>query len=559
MKPFDPRLLRTVPAARRPVGVLAATGVLTGVATIATAFALSAVVVAVVERGDLTRPALWLLVLFAFRAVLAATTEWVGAWAGVSVSSALRAGLLRTWGARDADSRPDPGTAVSLATAGASAVEPYAARYLPTLVHAAVVPALAIGTLVVVDWPSALVVALTLPLLPVFAALIGRATEDSTERRWAALAALSGHFLDVVRGLPTLVTYDRARRQVETVRAVSDRHRRATMETLKIAFLSSAALELLATISVAIVAVTVGLRLSHGSMALGAGLVAILLAPEAYWPVRRVGAEYHSAADGAVALDAILAELDHPSPPPNAAFDAERAVRTLSSRSNAAFGAGESGRLGGEVRLDGVTYAYAGSPVPVIRDLTLAAGPGLTVVTGPSGAGKSTVLDLVAGLRRPASGTATAPAAHYVTQRPFLATGSVREALTIGHPATDEQLWEALRAIGVDGVVASLPSGLSADLGDDGFGLSAGQRQRLALARAWLAPETVLLLDEPTAHLDPEGAAHVAHVVAELAERRTVIAVTHRDELLAYADQHVEVRRPAASGSSAHDVEEAVR
>ena len=544
MKPFDPRLLRAVPAARRPVGVLAATGVLTGVATIATAFALSAVVVAVVERGDLTQPLVWLLALFVARAALAATTEWVGAWAGVSVSSALRASLLRAWGARDADSRPDPGTAVSLATSGAAAVEPYAARYLPTLVHAAVVPALAVGTLVVVDWPSALVVVLTLPLLPLFAALIGRATEESTQRRWSALAALSGHFLDVVRGLPTLVTYGRARRQVETVRAVSDRHRRATMETLRIAFLSSAALELLATISVAIVAVTVGLRLSHGSMALGAGLVAILLAPEAYWPVRRVGAEYHSAADGAIALDAILAELDHAQP-------SSPSPATLSSP-NAAFG------VGGEVRLERVTYAYAGSTVPVTRDLSLVAGPGLTVVTGPSGGGKSTLLDLVAGLRVPTAGTVAAPRAHYVTQRPFLATGSVREALTIGHPATDEQLWESLRAVGVDGVVASLPGGLSADLGDDGFGLSAGQRQRLALARAWLAPETVLLLDEPTAHLDPDGAAHLAQVVADLAERRVVIAVTHRDELLAHADQHVVVRRPDAAGSPL-DTEESVR
>ncbi|MFM6848804.1 MAG: thiol reductant ABC exporter subunit CydD [Terrabacter sp.] len=551
MKPFDPRLLRTVPAARRPVGVLAATGVLTGVATIATAFALSAVVVAVVERGDLTGPIVWLLALFVARAVLAATTEWVAAWVGVSVSSALRAGLLRAWGARDADSRPDPGAAVSLATSGSAAVEPYAARYLPTLVHAAVVPALAVCTLVVVDWPSALVVALTLPLLPLFAALIGRATEESTQRRWVALAALSGHFLDVVRGLPTLVTYGRARRQVETVRAVSDRHRQATMETLKIAFLSSAALELLATISVAIVAVTVGLRLSHGSMALGAGLVAILLAPEAYWPVRRVGAEYHSAADGAVALDAILAELDHPQPSPPAS----------GSPSDAAFGAGGEvpGAPTGEVRLERVIYAYAGSTVPVLRDLSVVAGPGLTVVTGPSGAGKSTLLDLVAGLRVPVSGTVTAPSAHYVTQRPFLATGSVRETLTIGHPAADEQLWESLRTVGLDGVVASLPGGLSAGLGDDGFGLSAGQRQRLALARAWLAPETVLLLDEPTAHLDPDGAAQVARVVADLAERRVVIAVTHRDELLAYADQHVEVRRRETAGPPVGDPEEALR
>ena len=530
MKPFDPRLLRAVPAARRPVAVLAATGIATGVATIATAFALSAVVVAVVDGSTLGTALGWLLALFGVRAVLAAVTERVAAWSGVSVSSALRAALLRQWGSTDADSRLEPGAAVSLATAGTAAVEPYAARYLPTLVTAAVVPVLAIGTLVVVDWPSAVVVVLTLPLLPVFAALIGKATAASTERRWTALAALSGHFLDVVRGLPTLVTYGRARRQAATVREVSDRHRRATMETLRIAFLSSAALELLATISVAIVAVTVGLRLSTGSMALGPGLVAILLAPEAYWPVRRVGAEYHAAADGAVALDAILAQLE-PSP-------ATSSPATSSPDAASGHEAGAAARVG-EVRLTGVGYAYAGSPVPVVRDLDLVAGPGLTVVTGPSGVGKSTLLDLVAGLRRPTSGTIEAPASHYVTQRPFLATGSVRAALTIGHPATDDQLWEALRAVEVDGVVAALPGGLSADLGDDGFGLSAGQRQRLALARAWLAPETVLLLDEPTAHLDPEGAEQVAALVAELAERRVVLAVTHRDELLAHADHHV--------------------
>jgi len=531
VKPFDPRLLRAVPAARRPVGVLAVTGIASGVTTIATAFALSAVVVAVVEGTDLASPLTWLLGLFVVRALLAATTERVAAWAGVSVSSALRAALLRRWGTVDADARLEPGAAVSLATAGTAAVEPYAARFLPTLVTAAVVPVLAIATLVVVDWRSALVVALTLPLLPVFAALIGKATAESTERRWAALASLSGHFLDVVRGLPTLVTYGRAHRQAVTVREVSDRHRRATMETLRIAFLSSAALELLATISVAIVAVTVGLRLSHGSMALGAGLVAILLAPEAYWPVRRVGAEYHAAADGAVALDAILGQLD---PVP----DAPGSPSTTAPIPELGGVVPARGRVG-EVRVAGLTYAYAGSSAPVVRDLDLVAGPGLTVVTGPSGIGKSTLLDLLAGLRRPGAGTVEAPPSHYVTQRPFLSTGSVRQALTIGHPATDDQLWEALRAVGVDGVVAALPGGLAADLGDDGFGLSAGQRQRLALARAWLAPETLLLLDEPTAHLDPAGAEHVAALVAELAERRVVVAVTHRDELLAHADHHL--------------------
>ncbi|GAB3051007.1 thiol reductant ABC exporter subunit CydD [Intrasporangium mesophilum] len=561
MKPFDPRLLRAVPAARRPVAVLAVMGVVSGLTTIATAFALSAVVVAVVDGSDLIKPLGWLVGLFAVRALLAAGNEWVSAWAGVSVSSALRAALLRRWGTLDADSRLEPGAAISLATAGTAAVEPYAARFLPTLVTASVVPVLAVATLFVVDWPSAVVVVLTLPLLPVFAALIGKATAESTERRWSALASLSGHFLDVVRGLPTLVTYGRARRQVETVSTVSERHRRATMDTLRIAFLSSAALELLATISVAIVAVIVGLRLSHGSMTLGAGLVAILLAPEAFWPVRRVGAEFHAAADGAVALDEILAQLEPLAPrsaPARAAAPGGRCLPPLRSLVPPTQSVGPSSlryvqatpaprlyatstpapRLG-EVRVQGLTYAYSAGLAPVVRDLDLVAGPGLTVVTGPSGAGKTTLLDLLAGLRRPTSGVVESPPAHYVTQRPFLAAGSVRDALTIGHLATDDQLWEALRAVEVDGTVAALPGGLSASLGDDGFGLSAGQRQRLALARAWLAPETVLLLDEPTAHLDPEGAERIALVIAELAERRVVIAVTHRPELLAHADHHL--------------------
>ncbi|ADU46776.1 thiol reductant ABC exporter subunit CydD [Intrasporangium calvum] len=523
MRPFDPRLLHVVPAARRPVAALAAIGIATGVTTIATAFALTGVVVAVVDDRPVAAPATWLGILFAIRAVLAWATEVVAAWAGVSVSTALRSALVRRWGAGPAaaGSAPvDQATALSLATSGASAVEPYAARYLPTLVTAAVVPVVAVLALAVVDWPSALIVVLTVPLLPLFAALIGRATEDSTQRRWAALASLSGHFLDVVRGLPTLVGYGRGRRQVEVVREVSERHRRATMETLRIAFLSSAALELLATISVALVAVTVGLRLSYGSMDLTPALAAILLAPEAYWPIRRVGQEFHAAADGATALDDILGALaDPPSPSPTGAPFAR-------------------------VDLRDVSYTYAAGLAPVIRDLDLVVGSGLYAITGPSGVGKTTLLDLIAGLKAASSGSLTAPPSHYVTQRPFLAAGSIRANLTLADDAernarSDDALWQALRTVGLDGVVAGLPEGLSTRLGDDGFGLSAGQRQRLALARAWLAPEPLLLLDEPTAHLDPEVADTVNALIVELAERRIVVVVTHRPELVAVADEHL--------------------
>ena len=298
------------------------------------------------------------------------------------------------------------------------------------------------------------------------------------------------------------------------------------MATLRLAFLSSAALELLATICVAIVAVTVGLRLSHGGLDLGTALVAILLAPEAYWPVRRVGAEFHSAADGAEALALLTAQLDSPEAP-------------------TATGAAEPTLA--RVVAEGLTYTHPGATHPVIDGLDLTAGVGLTVVTGPSGVGKSTLLELLAGLRAPAHGSVVAPRTHLVTQRPFLTPGSVRANLTLGtDPQTStEALWAALRRVGLDGPVAALPSGLDSTLGDDGRGLSAGQRARLVLARALLGDATVVLLDEPTAHLDPASVATVHEVVTELAERRCVMVVTHRSELVALADQHLHLR-PAA-------------
>jgi len=524
MRPFDPRLLRAAPAARRPVAVLAVVGVLQGVATIGLAVALTALVVAVVEGMPLRPPALWLAGLFVARAGLSWVSEKVAAWAGVEVTAQLREALLARWMASPAERRPDPDRAVTLAAQGAASVEPYAARFLPALVAGAVVPSLALATLVWVDWISALIVVLTLPLLPFFAALIGKTTQADTEKRWAALSSLSGHFLDVVRGLPTLVTYGRAQRQVEVIGEVSQQHRRATMATLKLAFMSSAALELLASISVAIVAVSVGIRLTHGSMTLQAGLLAILLAPEAYWPVRRVGAEFHAAADGAEAIDGILAELA----PATASPEAPRPGDELG------------------VVLDGIHYTYPGAEEAVLAGVTLDAGPGLTAITGPSGVGKSTLLELAAGLRTPTAGTVRAGRAHLVTQRPFLPAGTLREALALGNDADDQALWDALRLVGLEGFVAGLPLALATPLGDDGFGLSAGQRARIALARATLSTAPVLLVDEPTAHLDVAAATLVHDVLSDLGERRTVIAVTHRPELVARADRHVALTRDGA-------------
>ena len=527
MAPFDLRLLRLVPQTRRPVAALGALGVIGGLATLAGAFALTTLVVAVVRGEPILVPALVTLGVFGVRGLLAALSERVAAWAGAEVSTQLRDQLLATWLARPAEERPDPTRALTLAAQGTASVEPYVAKYLPTLITAAVVPPLAILTLLVLDWPAALVVVLTLPLLPLFAALIGMSTAEDTQKRWRALSDLSGHFLDVMTGLPTLVGYGRGERQVGSVREVSQRHRRATMRTLRLAFMSSAALELLATISVAIVAVLVGLRLTYGSMDLWVGMLAILLAPEAYWPVRRVGAEFHSAADGAEAVQDILGELALVAP-------ADAAAQTQAK-----------GTEPGEVVVAGLTYTYPGTTRRVLDGLSLRARSGLTAVTGTSGVGKTTLLELVAGLRTPTAGSVSAPATHLVTQRPFFGAPTLRANLGLGNDADDTAMWAALREVGLEGFVAGLPQGLSTTVGDDGFGFSAGQRARLVLARALLSSSSVVLLDEPTAHLDAAATAAVHEAVARIAETRTVVAVTHRPELVALADHHVHLEPPA--------------
>ena len=543
MRPFDPRLLTEVPATRRPVLTLGAIGVVLGLVTIGLAFALTSLVVAVVEGHEVVTPALWLVVLFTLRALLAATSEQVGTWAGMRVSTVLRESLIGTWLERDADSRPETGRAQTLAAQGMTSIEPYVARYLPALVSAAFLPFLAIATLAFVDWPSALIVTLTVPLLPVFAALIGHTTQESTQRRWRSLSALSGHFLDVMRGLPTLASYGRAEAQVETIEAVSLRHRLATMRTLRLAFMSSAALELLASLSVALVAVTVGIRLANGSMPLYTGMLAILLAPEAYWPIRRVGAEFHSAADGAEALSDVLSELAPTTPRPNTPSHRVRQSRPPSRCRSQGPGTG----LG---RPSGVGRGWwSRAWVTATR-----ARPRTSCATCPSTWRRAECRDRARPARasprcwsswqdsgRRAQALSSAPASHLVSQRPFLAPGTVRDNLTLGNDSTDDALWEVLREVGLESTVAALTQGLETRLGDDGFGLSAGQRARLTLARAALSTSPLILLDEPTAHLDVESAALAHNLIRRLAGQRIVVAVSHRPELLALADKNVEV------------------
>lgn len=547
VRPVDPRLLSESPGARSAVLGLGGLGICTGVATIAQALAIAWLVTDLVDRRPLALPLALTVLAFVARAVCSAAGEAWAARAGARISIRLRERLLTGWLTRSADERPDPERALVLAGQGASAIEAYVARFLPALVSAVVLPAFALVTMVVVDPLSALIAVLTVPLLPIFAALIGATTAEDTRRRWGSLSRLSGHFLDVVRGLPTLVNYGRAEAQVETIGRVSRQHAAATMRTLRLAFLSSAAMELLATLSVAIVAVAVGLRLAGGSLDLRTGLAAILLAPEVYWPVRRVGAEFHNSADGAAALAEILDELAAPAVAARMPAAAPPAATTRAAGMSSAGAAYRPGVL-----LRDIGYRYPGRDRCVLDGLSATLpNPGLSVITGPSGAGKSTLLELLAGLRAPTGGELSGTAdRHLLTQRPFLVAATLAENLRLGpaRTATDAQLWESLDAVGLGELIRSRPEGLNLPLGDNGFGLSAGQRARVGLARAILSGANVLLLDEPTAHLDPAGSVAINRLLCELARERAVIVVSHRPELLNWADAHLAI--PAAKAAA---------
>lgn len=539
VKPIDPRLLRHARATRLFLVAVVVLGLAGAALVIAQAMLVAEVVVGGFEDGltasGLRTPLLLLAGVALGRALVSWLTELAAYRAGAAVKSELRRRLLDRAAALGPDwlSGQRTGSLVALATRGIDALDDYFARYLPQLGLAVVVPVAVLARVVTEDWISAAIIVVTLPLIPLFMILIGWATQSRMDRQWRLLSRLSGHFLDVVAGLPTLKVFGRAKAQAESIRTITSQYRRATLRTLRIAFLSSFALELLATLSVALVAVTIGMRLVHGELDLYTGLVVLILAPEAYLPIRQVGAQYHAAAEGLSAAEEIFAVL-------------ETEPRTGGTREVPA-----SLRL----ELDGVTVRHAGRTEPSLAAASLVVDEGETVaLVGPSGVGKSTLLNVVLGFAAPDEGRVSVGGTDldvlsperwreqiaWVPQHPHLFAGTIAENVRLARPAADDSaVTAALRDAGAYDFVAQLPDRERTLLGEDGAGLSAGQRQRIALARAFLADRPLLLLDEPTASLDGETEAGVVEAVRRLAEGRTVLLVVHRPALLAVADRVV--------------------
>jgi ATP-binding cassette subfamily C protein CydCD len=529
--------------------------------------------VASVLAGLMTRDAAWgdQLGWGAAGVVLRSLTVWAqgvaARRAALGVKEELRAQLLETAlrnGVR-ATGPSDGGLAV-LATRGLDALDSYYTQYLPALVNCAAIPLLLGARILFADWVSAVVIVLTVPLVPVFMVLIGRYTEDKVRDAQAALSRLSGHMLELAKGLPVLVGLGRAAAQRRALEDISEGYRQRTMGTLRTAFLSALALELIATISVAVVAVFIGVRLVHGDMALEAGLLALILAPDCYLPLRELGTAHHASDDGRAALAETTAVLEAPEPrrlmPAPATADEPTGVEPADADGPASL------------TVRDLTVSYPGRQGPAVGPLSFSAPAGLvTALDGPSGAGKSTVLGVLAGTVGSGGGTAVSGTVEgfasgevaWVPQHPVMVADTVRgEVLlyltagsaTAGTAVTRADVGDEAFAGGVLRCLAAVGADHLAD--KHPAELSPGELRRVALARGLARIEagaTVLLLDEPTAHLDRESANRVHHAIRSLRGRATVILVAHDRQTRELADRIVPLSGRGAGAAAAATTE----
>jgi ATP-binding cassette, subfamily C, bacterial CydD len=573
VRPVDPRLLQRARAARGYLVVTVALGLVVTALVLAQAGLLAHALAT--AAGGTGAAALWptLAVLLAVLAARAAATG-AGEAAALRAAATVKSQLRRQLTAHTLRLGPSwlggqqAGQIATLATKGLDALDPYFARYLPQLVLAVAVPVAVLARVASADWISAVVIAVTLPLIPVFAVLVGWHTKARTARQWRLLATLGGHFLDVVEGLGTLKLFGRAQAQERVIGEVSEAHRHATMGTLRVAFLSALVLELAAALATALVAVEVGLRLLYGHIGYETALLVLLLTPEAFLPLRAVGAQWHASVEGAAAAAQACDILEIPLPATDATVGGQRGpgARTQVDLRTAT------------IALNAVCLTYPGRQAPALDGVSLEIRPGERItVTGPSGAGKSSLLALLLRFAEPTAGVIEAGGTPlpqldlagwraqiaWVPQRPHLFAGTVAGNIALGQPgASRAAIGRAAGLAGASEFIEMLPAGLDTELGEGAARLSAGQRQRIALARAFLRDAPLLLLDEPTAHLDPVTAAQILATVETLMAHRTVVLVSHGLTWAGPADHTITLDhgelvqpRPLAVAGVSHDPE----
>ena len=543
MRPVDPRLLRYARSTRGFLVLAVVLGAAIAALVIVQARLLSTAIVDVAQGRATLATISGVLAALAAVFVARALVSWLAESAAYRTSAKAKAELraeamdhvLRLGPLGPAGQ--DPGAVAALITRGVDALDAYFARYLPQLVLAVIVPLAVLATVLGQDLLSAIIIAVTLPLIPVFMILIGLYTRSRVDQQWETLSRLSGHFLDLVSGLPTLKVFGRAKRQAEAIRELGERYRSTTMGVLRITFLSSFALELLASLSVALVAVTVGVRLAEGQVSFSVALFVLILAPEAYLPIRLVGQHFHAAAEGLGAADEVFELLEQPLPSGGTVAPSAHPM----------------------IRLEALGVTYPGREHPALSPTTAVMPPGtLVALVGASGGGKSTLLSVLLGFIAPSTGRVMLDDEDltdvdlarwrrhigWVPQHPHLVApgdprATIREAVRLGRPeAPESDVERALANAGILTEIQLMAEGLSTPVNE----LSAGQARRVALARAVLPDPQVLLLDEPTASLD--GASEDAVISALRASRdagRTVVVVAHRPAVVDAADVVVHV------------------
>jgi ATP-binding cassette subfamily C protein CydD len=543
------RLIRYVPHLRLYMAILGGLAIIAGLAVVAQAYALTRVINGVfLERQSLEQVGAALLVLLGVivvRALVAGGNELVSNRAAVVAKTQLRtrlfAHLLALGPAYSSEERS--GELASTFVEGAETFDAYFGQFLPQVCATACIPLIVLAVVFATDPLSGLTLLVIAPVLPILLALVGKKADALNKAQWSQLSQLSAHFLDVMQGLVTLKQFGRSRVQRETIGRMSEQFRKVTMKVLRVAFLSSLVLELGAMLSVAVIAVEIGLRLMYGAVSFERAFLVLLLTPEFFQPLRALGTRFHASMAGSVAAERMFAILDQPaSEQPSELVTAPASVPTLQQ----------------SLSVEHVSFAYTdqeGERRPALNDVTfqIERGQKLALV-GPSGAGKSTIASLLLRFMEPQEGeivadgmpiqTWTAQAwrelVAWVPQRPYLFNASIAENIRLGCPdATMDEAIQAARFARLHDFIQTLPQGYATMIGERGARLSGGQAQRVSLARAFIKNAPLLILDEATSNLDGENEEEILQAMERLMQGRMTLIIAHRLHTVAHADRIV--------------------